>query len=289
MTQNTKKSFRWVISTLETFWAEQSCVVLEPYDMPMGAATFHPATFLRSLGDEPWRCVFVQGCRRPSDGRYGDNPNRLQHYYQMQVVLKPPPDDIQKLYLKSLAQLGIDAKEHDIRFVEDDWKSPTLGASGLGWEVWIDGLEVCQFTYFQKVGGVQCAVPCGEITYGLERIAMFLQNCDNIFDLVWDDRGGEIKTYRDIFHNNEKQQSAYNLDYADVPSLTKRFEEVEKECKALLKKNLPLPAYDQLIHASHIFNVLDARHAFGVTERQQYMLRTRKLAAAVVKEYLGDE
>lgn len=279
-----------MVNALENYWAERGCAVLEPYDLPMGAGTFHPATFLRSLGPDPWRCVYVQGCRRPSDGRYGDNPIRLQHYYQMQVILKPPPDDIQNLYIESLRAIGIEPLHHDIRFAEDNWESPTLGAWGLGWEVRVDGTEVSQFTYFQQIGGAPCELVSGEITYGLERLAMFLQGCDSVYDLVWDDRGdGGAMRYGDVFRRNEREQSAYNFDHEDTPTLLRRYDETENEGYALLKKGLALPAHDHVILASHLFNLLDARHALSVTERQRYVLRIRKLASAVVREYLGDE
>ena len=281
------KSFRALINRLEDFWARQSCVVLEPYDMPMGAATFHPATFLGALGDKPWRCVYMQGCRRPGDGRYGDNPNRLQFYYQMQALLKPPPNNIQDLYLESLEAVGIHMRDHDIRFVEDNWESPTLGAWGLGWEVRVDGMEVSQFTYFQQVGGVPCAVPSGEITYGLERMAMFLQGVDHIYDLVWDDRADNPVKYGDIYRQNELEQSKYNFEHDNTDALLRQFDDAEKEASALLDKDLLRPAYEQIIQASHLFNLLDARKAFSVIERQRYMLRTRTLAEKLARHYVG--
>ncbi len=256
--------------------------------MPMGAGTFHPATFLSALGEKPWRCVYVQGCRRPSDGRYGENPNRLQQYYQMQVILKPAPDNILEQYTESLVMLGINPLEHDIRFVEDNWESPTLGAWGLGWEAWIDGMEVSQLTYFQQIGGVPCSVISGEITYGLERLAMFLQQCDSVFDLVWDSRLEKNIRYSDIFHRNEVEQSAYNFDHANVEILVKRFNEVADDAYALLDNKLPLPAYEQLIQASHIFNLLTSGRVISVTERQRYVLRTRRLAAAIASAHLAD-
>ena len=270
---------------LQEYWAARGCALVQPYDLPMGAATFHPATFLRSLGAQPWRCAYVQACRRPSDGRYGENPNRLQHYYQFQVVLKPSPDDVQDLYLASLAALGIDGDANDVRFVEDDWESPTLGAWGLGWEVWLNGMEISQFTYFQQVGGLECRPVTGEITYGLERLAMSLQGCDDVFDLVWSQGAPRRVLYRDLFHRNEAEQSACNFDEADAPSLVRRFDESESECRRLLAKELVLPAYEQLMLASHFFNLLDARRAVSVTERQRYVLRTRKLALAVARHY----
>lgn len=274
-------TFQSLISTLQCYWEQRRCAVLQPYDLPMGAATFHPATFIRAVGPRPWRCVYVQGCRRPTDGRYGENPNRLQHYYQMQVLLKPPPSDIQALYLQSLEALGLDLQTHDVRFVEDDWESPTLGAWGLGWEVWLDGIEVSQFTYFQQIGGVECEVVTGEITYGLERLAMCLQNVSSVYDLVWSEADGQAVKYRDLFHRNEVEQSAYNFEYADTDVLTDRYREYERECCTLIERGLPLAAYEQVILASHVFNLLDARHAISVTQRQEYILRTRKLAQAV--------
>ena len=252
----------------------------------MGAATFHPASFLRALGSEPWRAVYVQGCRRPGDGRYGENPIRLQHYYQMQVVLKPSPDDIQDLYIESLKQLGIDPLEHDIRFVEDNWESPTLGARGLGWEVWLDGMEISQFTYFQQVGGMECRPVTGEITYGLERLAMCLQDRNVIYDLAWSCSGEGTLTYGDVLRENEAEYSAFNFEHADTEMLTRHFDDHERECTRIIEKRLPLPAYEQVILASHMFNLLDARHAISVAERQRYVLRIRKLAAAVAALYL---
>ena len=251
----------------------------------MGAATFHPASFLRALGPEPWRAVYVQGCRRPGDGRYGENPYRLQHYYQMQVVLKPSPDDIQDLYLASLKELGIDMLEHDVRFVEDNWESPTLGAWGLGWEVWLDGMEVSQFTYFQQVGGLECRPVTGEITYGLERLAMHLQGVDDTYGLAWSRAGDDTLTYGDVFRDNEAEGSAFNFEHADTEILTRHFDDHERECQGLIEKRLPLPAYEQVILASHAFNLLDARHAISVSERQRYVLRIRKLATRVAALY----
>jgi glycyl-tRNA synthetase alpha chain len=278
-------TFQGLIQVLQEFWAERGCVVVQPYDMEVGAGTFHPATFLRSIGPEPWRAAYVQPSRRPTDGRYGDNPNRLQHYYQYQVVLKPSPDDIQELYLDSLRVLGIDPLEHDVRFVEDNWESPTLGAWGLGWEVWLNGMEVTQFTYFQQVGGLDCRPVTGEITYGLERIAMYLQGVESVFDLVWT-RGplGEV-TYGDVFHQNEVEMSAYNFEQADTDALFGWFDTCEAESRKLIEANLPLPAYEQVLKASHTFNLLDARHAISVTERQRFILRVRALARDVAKAY----
>ena len=260
-------TFQGLIFALERYWAEKGCVVLQPYDMEMGAGTFHSATFLRSIGPEPWNAAYVQPSRRPTDGRYGDNPNRLQHYYQYQVVMKPSPLDIQDLYLNSLQMLGIDPKVHDIRFVEDNWESPTLGAWGLGWEVWLNGMEVTQFTYFQQVGGLDCRPVTGEITYGLERIAMYLQGVESVFDLIWTQGPQGVVTYGDVFHQNEVEQSAYNFEHADVDFLFGYFDQCEKESNKLIEAGLPLPAYEQVLKASHSFNLLDARHAISVTER----------------------
>ncbi|MFQ5985477.1 MAG: glycine--tRNA ligase subunit alpha, partial [Alphaproteobacteria bacterium] len=268
----TRASFQGLILALQTFWADRGCVLLQPYDLEVGAGTFHPATTLRCLGPEPWKAAYVQPSRRPSDGRYGDNPNRLQHHYQFQVILKPSPDDIQDIYLESLAALGIDAKNHDIRFVEDDWESPTLGAWGLGWEVWCDGMEITQFTYFQQVGGIDCDPVAGEITYGLERLAMYVQGVDNVFELDWN---GEGVTYGDVYRENEREFSAYNFERADTDMLSRHFADAETECKALLEAGLPLPAYDQCIKASHLFNLLDARGVMSVTERAAYIARVR--------------
>ncbi len=279
-------SFQDIILTLHHYWSDQGCVILQPYDMEVGAGTFHPATTLKALGPKPWNCAFVQPSRRPKDGRYGENPNRLQHYYQYQVILKPSPDNIQELYLESLKQLGIDSKLHDIRFVEDDWESPTLGAWGLGWEVWCDGMEVTQFTYFQQVGGIECKPVSGELTYGLERLAMYIQGKENVYDL---DFNGKGVTYGDVFLENERQFSAYNLEYADTTQLLRHFEDAETECVALLKLNLPLPAYDQCIKASHRFNLLDARGVIGVTERASYIARVRALAKACCESYVAKE
>ena len=281
----TPMTFQDLILALQQFWGGQGCVVLQPYDMPMGAGTFHSATFLRSIGPEPWRAAYVQPSRRPTDGRYGDNPFRLQHYYQFQVVLKPSPDDIQDVYLDSLRHLGIDPTIHDIRFVEDNWESPTLGAWGLGWEVWLNGMEVTQFTYFQQVGGLDCRPVTGEITYGLERIAMYLQGADSIFDLVWNEGPDGTFTYGDVFHQNEAEQSAYNFEAADTAVLFDRFEAAERACSELVDRQLTLPAYEQILDASHTFNLLDARHAISVTERQAYILRVRAMARAVAQAY----
>jgi len=290
-------SFQDLILKLERYWADQGCVILQPYDVEMGAGTFHPATALRSLGPKPWHAAYVQPCRRPKDGRYGENPNRLQHYYQLQVILKPSPPDIQQLYLNSLIAIGIDPAKHDIRFVEDDWESPTLGAWGLGWEVWLDGMEVTQFTYFQQVGGFDCDPASGELTYGLERLAMYVQSVDRVFDL--DFNGGEGKdkiTYGDVFLQAEREYSRYNFEHADTALLLRHFRDAEAECKALLARGedggrhlLALPAYDQVIKASHIFNLLDARGVISVTERQAYILRVRDLAKAVCAAWLKTE
>ena len=275
-----------LIYRLQTFWAKQGCVIDQPYDLEMGAATFHPSTFLRAIGPEPWRTAYPQPCRRPTDGRYGDNPNRLQRYYQFQVLLKPSPDDLQDLYIESLIQLEIDPLIHDIRFVEDNWESPTLGAWGLGWEVWLDGMEISQFTYFQQIGGLDCNPVSGELTYGLERIAMYLQNKDSVYDLIWT-KGQNQKpiTYRDLYLQNEKEQSAYNFEHANTNALFKAFDVCEEECQKLIDAELPVAAYDHVLKCSHNFNLLDARQVISVTERQQYILRIRKLAQAVAKSY----
>lgn len=280
------RTFQDLILTLQSFWAEQGCVVLQPYDMEMGAGTFHTATFLRALGPETWNAAYVQPSRRPTDGRYGNNPNRLQHYYQFQVVLKPNPDNIQDLYLESLRHIGIDPLVHDIRFVEDNWESPTLGAWGLGWEVWLNGMEVTQFTYFQQVGGIECYPVTGEITYGLERLAMYLQGVDSVYDLVWTDGPFGKVTYGDVFHQNEVEQSTYNFEHANVEKLFEQFEFFESEANRLSLLNLPLPSYEMVLKASHTFNLLDARRAISVTERQRYILRVRALARAVAQSYL---
>jgi glycyl-tRNA synthetase alpha chain len=278
-------NFQDLILSLQRYWADQGCVVLQPYDAAMGAGTFHPATFLRSIGPEPWNAAYVQPSRRPTDGRYGDNPFRLQHYYQFQVALKPSPDNIQELYLESLRSLGIDTLVHDIRFVEDNWESPTLGAWGLGWEVWLNGMEVTQFTYFQQAGGLDCKPVTGEITYGLERIAMYLQDVESVFDLLWAEGPNGPVTYGDVFHQNEVEMSKYNFEEASTQVLFERFDEAERQCQALVEKQLPLPAYDFVLDASHTFNLLDARKAISVSERQRYILRVRTLARAVAQAY----
>ena len=278
-----KPSFQDLILTLQRYWAQQGCVVLQPYDVEMGAGTFHPATTLRSLGPEPWKAAYVQPSRRPTDGRYGENPNRLQHYYQFQVILKPSPENIVDLYLGSLKEIGIDLALHDIRFVEDDWESPTLGAWGLGWEVWCDGMEVTQFTYFQQVGGFDCKPVAGEITYGLERLAMYIQGVDNVYDL---DFNGQGVTYGDVFLQNEKQFSAYNFEHANTGILFRQFKEAQEQCKAALEARLPLPAYDFAIKASHLFNLLNARGVISVAERQAYIGRVRELAKGCCEKWI---
>ena len=274
-------TFQEIIQRLQGFWADRGCVLLQPMDMPVGAGTFHPATFLRAIGPEPWRAAYVQPSRRPTDGRYGDNPNRLQHYYQFQAVLKPNPENLQEIYLESLAVLGIDARIQDIRFVEDDWESPTLGAWGLGWEVWLNGMEVTQFTYFQQVGGLDCHPVMGEVTYGLERLAMYLQGVESVYDLVW--TPGVL--YGDVFHQNEVEQSRYNFELAPVEDLFQRFDQAEKDCRALLSAQLPLPAYERVLDCSHTFNLLDARRAIGVNERARFIGRVRNLARGVAEHY----
>jgi len=278
-------TFQDLILALQQFWARQGCVIVQPYDMQMGAGTFHPATFLRAVGPEPWSAAYVQPSRRPTDGRYGDNPFRLQHYYQYQVVIKPSPDDIQDLYLESLSAIGVDPAVHDIRFVEDNWESPSLGAWGLGWEVWLNGMEITQFTYFQQVGGLPCRPVTGEITYGLERLAMYLQDVESIFDIVWTDGPLGTINYRDVFHQNEVEQSRYNFELADIDSLFDAFELAEHECRRLIELNLALPAYEQMLAASHTFNLLDARQAISVSERQRFILRVRDMAKAVAQTY----
>jgi len=278
-------TFQEIIFRLQQFWGERGCVVLQPLDMEVGAGTFHPATFLRAIGPETWNAAYVQPSRRPTDGRYGENPNRLQHYYQFQVVMKPSPDDFQELYLESLAALGIDTAIHDVRFVEDNWESPTLGAWGLGWEVWLNGMEVTQFTYFQQAGGLECYPVTGEITYGIERIAMYLQGVDSIYDLVWAKGPSSVVTYGDVFHQNEVEMSRYNFEEADVDALFRQFDHFETEAQRLVEKDLPLPAYEMVMKASHTFNLLDARHAISVTERQRFILRVRTLARTVAKAY----
>ncbi len=278
-------TFQGLILALQEYWAQRGCVVLQPLDMEVGAGTFHPATFLRAVGPEPWNAAYVQPSRRPTDGRYGENPNRLQHYYQFQVVMKPSPDDIQELYLGSLRHLGLDLGVHDVRFVEDNWESPTLGAWGLGWEVWLNGMEITQFTYFQQVGGLDCRPVMGEITYGLERIAMYLQAVESVYDLVWTRGPNGVVTYGDVYHQNEVEQSAYNFEHADTEALFGWFEQCERESQRLIDLGLPLPAYEQCLKASHTFNLLDARHAISVTERQRYILRVRGLARGVAELY----
>ncbi len=278
-------SFQNMILTLNRYWAEQGCVLIQPFDIEVGAGTFHPATFLRALGPEPWNAAYVQPSRRPTDGRYGENPNRLQHYYQFQVVLKPSPKDIVELYFGSLKALGIDPLVHDLRLVEDNWESPTLGAWGLGWEVWLNGMEVTQFTYFQQAGGLECKPVTGEITYGLERLAMYLQNVENVYDLEWTTGPQGRVSYGDVFLQNEIEQSHYNFDHANVPELLRWFDTCEGEALALVEKDLPLPAYEQVCKASHSFNMLDARRAISVTERQRYILRVRTIAKAVAQAY----
>jgi len=280
------RTFQELLFTLQRYWSEQGCAILEPFDMEVGAGTFHTATFLRAVGPEPWRAAYVQPSRRPTDGRYGENPFRLQHYYQYQVVIKPSPLEILDLYLGSLGALGLDPLVHDVRFVEDNWESPTLGAWGLGWEVWLNGMEITQFTYFQQVGGLDCRPVTGEITYGLERLAMYLQGVESIFDILWSDAGGHRITYGDIFRQNEVEQSAYDFERADVAMLLRHFEDHEQACTELVAARLPLPAYEQVLKASHTFNLLEARRAISVTERQRYILRVRALASAVARAYL---
>ncbi|WP_026199558.1 glycine--tRNA ligase subunit alpha [Lamprocystis purpurea] len=278
-------TFQGMIFALERYWASLGCVVVQPFDMEVGAGTFHPSTFLRAIGPEPWRAAYVQPSRRPTDGRYGENPNRLQHYYQFQVLLKPSPLDIQDLYLESLRYLGINPLVHDIRFVEDNWESPSLGAWGLGWEVWLNGMEVTQFTYFQQVGGLDCRPVSGEITYGLERLAMYLQSVESVYDIVWGRSAGSVVTYRDVFFQNEVEQSNYNFKEADVDTLFAAFDASERISQRLVEAELPLPAYEQVLKASHAFNLLDARGAISVTERQRFILRVRALARAVAQAY----
>ena len=275
-------TFQEIIFKLKSFWARKGCVSLEPYDFPVGAATFHPSTFLRALGPEPWKAVYAQPCRRPTDGRYGENPNRLQHYYQLQVILKPSPDDIQDLYVESLENLGVERKKNDIKFIDDNWESPSLGAAGVGWEVLLNGMEISQFTYFQQVGGIECKPVSGELTYGLERIAMHLQSVNNLYDLKWNN---DI-TYGEMYLQNEEENSKYNFEYVEANILIKLFEDTEKECKKLLDNNLPIPAYDMLLQNSHSLNLLDARQAISSTERQAYILRLRKLSFLIAQKYL---
>jgi len=278
---DTSTSFQNLILKLQNYWADKGCAIVQPFDMEVGARTFHPATFLRAIGPEPWKAAYVQPSRRPGDGRYGENPNRLQHYYQFQVLLKPSPSDIQDLYLASLTAIGIDLKIHDVRFVEDNWESPTLGAWGLGWEVWLDGMEVSQFTYFQQVGGLACKPISGELTYGLERLAMYLQGVDSVFDLTWT----EGLTYGDVYHQNEVEQSKYNFEIADTDVLFRQFDEAESMNAKLIEKELPFPAYEQTIKASHLFNLLDARHAISVTDRARFIRRVRSMSHKVAQAY----
>lgn len=274
-------SFQNLILKLQSFWAKKGCALLQPFDMEMGAGTFHPATFLRAIGPEPWNSAYVQPSRRPTDGRYGENPNRLQHYYQFQVLLKPSPKDIQDLYLESLTHIGLDFNVHDVRFVEDNWESPTLGAWGLGWEVWLNGMEVSQFTYFQQVGGLSCKPVSGELTYGLERLAMYLQGVDSVFDLIWVDG----VSYGDVFHQNEVEQSKYNFEIADTEVLFRQFDEAEAMNAQLIEHSLPFPAYEQVMKASHLFNLLDARHAISVTDRARFIRRVRAMSQKVAQTY----
>ena len=281
-----KLSFQEIITNLQKYWGKYGCALLQPYDLEVGAGTFHPATTLRSLGPKPWKAAYVQPSRRPTDGRYGENPNRLQHYYQFQVIIKPSPKNIKNIYLKSLSVIGIDVKKHDIRFIEDDWESPTLGAAGLGWEVWCDGMEITQFTYFQQMTGIECKPVPVELTYGLERICMFIQGKKNVYDIDWN---GDGVKYRDVFYRSEKEFSAYNFEFADTKILFTNFENLEKECKSLLEKKLALPAYDQCLKASHIFNLLDARGVIGVAERANYIDRIRDLAKGSGKLWLESQ
>ena len=279
-------TFQDTILTLQKYWSKQGCVILQPYDLEVGAGTFHPATTLRSLGEKPWKTAYVQPSRRPTDGRYGDNPNRLQHYYQFQVLIKPSPSNIKKLYLNSIAAIGINHNEHDIRFVEDDWESPTLGATGLGWEVWCNGMEITQFTYFQQMAGLECKPISVEITYGLERLCMFIQNKKNVFDLIWNNDG---VSYKDVFYQSEKEFSAYNFEYANTDNLFKIFDMIEQEAKSLIEKKISLPAYDQCLKASHIFNILDARGVISVAQRAEYILKIRDLTKAIGKVWLESQ
>ena len=279
-------SFQDTIFNLQKYWSKKGCVILQPYDLEVGAGTFHPATTLRSLGPKPWKTAYVQPSRRPTDGRYGDNPNRLQHYYQFQVLIKPSPKEIKKMYLNSLSSIGINHEEHDVRFVEDDWESPTLGAAGLGWEVWCDGMEVTQFTYFQQMAGVECKPVSVEITYGLERLCMFIQNKKSVFDLIWNDEG---ITYKDVFHQSEKEFSAYNFEYANTDNLFKIFEMLEEETKLLVEKKISLPAYDQCLKCSHVFNILDARGVISVAQRSEYIARIRELTKSIGKVWIESQ
>jgi len=285
LVQNDVSTFQGMIRTLQDYWAAQGCIVQQPYDMEMGAGTFHSSTFLRAIGPEPWHACHVQGSRRPTDGRYGDNPNRLQHYYQFQVAMKPSPPAMQSLYLGSLEALGLDLAEHDVRFVEDNWESPTLGAWGLGWEVWLNGMEVTQYTYFQQCGGLPCSPVLGELAYGIERLAMYIQQVESVYDLVWGHSAAGTISYGDVFHQNEVEQSAYNFEHADVQTLFSTFDRCEQHCLTLCERELPMPAYEQVLRASHTFNLLDARHAISVTERQRYILRVRTLSRAVAKAW----
>ena len=279
-------SFQDTIFNLQKYWSKKGCVILQPYDLEVGAGTFHPATTIRSLGPKPWKTAYVQPSRRPTDGRYGDNPNRLQHYYQFQVLIKPSPKEIKKMYLNSLSSIGINHEEPDIRFVEDDWESPTLGAAGLGWEVWCDGMEVTQFTYFQQMAGVECKPVSVEITYGLERLCMFIQNKKSVFDLIWNDEG---ITYKDVFHQSEKEFSAYNFEYANTDNLFKIFEMLEEETKLLVEKKISLPAYDQCLKCSHVFNILDARGVISVAQRAEYIARIRELTKSIGKVWIESQ
>ena len=279
-------SFQDTIFNLQKYWSKKGCVILQPYDLEVGAGTFHPATTLRSLGPKPWKTAYVQPSRRPTDGRYGDNPNRLQHYYQFQVLIKPSPKEIKKMYLNSLSSIGINHEEHDVRFVEDDWESPTLGAAGLGWEVWCDGMEVTQFTYFQQMAGVECKPVSVEITYGLERLCMFIQNKKSVFDLIWNDEG---ITYKNVFHQSEKEFSAYNFEYANTDNLFKIFEMLEEETKLLVEKKISLPAYDQCLKCSHVFNILDARGVISVAQRAEYIARIRELTKSIGKVWIESQ
>ena len=280
------QSFQDTILSLQKYWSKQGCVIVQPYDMEVGAGTFHPATTLRSLGTKPWKVAYVQPSRRPTDGRYGDNPNRLQHYYQFQVLIKPSPKEIKKLYLNSLNVIGINHKDHDIRFVEDDWESPTLGAAGLGWEVWCDGMEVTQFTYFQQMAGIECNPVSVEITYGLERLCMFIQDKKNVFDLNWNNEG---ILYKDVFHQSEKEFSAYNFEYANTDNLFKIFDMLEEETKLLVEKKISLPAYDQCLKCSHVFNILDARGVISVAQRAEYIARIRELTKSIGKVWIESQ
>ncbi len=284
---NDVKTLQGMIATLQNYWASQGCLIVQPLDTEVGAGTFHPATFLRAIGPEPWRAAYVQPCRRPADGRYGENPNRVQHYYQFQVILKPSPAEIQEMYLDSLRALGIDPLADDIRFVEDNWEAPTLGSWGLGWEVWQNGLEITQFTYFQQVGGLECKPVTGEITYGLERLAMSLQGVDNIYDLVWSKTPAGVVTYGDVFHQNEVEMSKYNFELANIEVLFNHFLTYEQESLRLIESGLPLPAFEMVMKASHTFNLLDARRALSVTERQQHILKIRRLAKMVAESYFA--